>query len=88
VGTVRVVVVDVRAERTFDLARACDQEPVEALAADGADETLGDGVLLRRAERRPNDLESFGSEDLVEVTGELTVPIVDEESQRHPALLQ
>jgi hypothetical protein len=53
---VGVVVVDESAERTFELAPARDQQPVEALATDGTDEALGDGVRLRRAERRPDDL--------------------------------
>jgi hypothetical protein len=38
------------------LAPAREQEPVEALDPDGTDEALGDGVRLRRAERRPDDL--------------------------------
>jgi hypothetical protein len=51
-----VVVVDEGAERTFELAPAREQEPVEALDPDGTDQALGDGVRLRRAERRPGDL--------------------------------
>src|SRR6266542_6803550 len=53
---VGVVVVDESVERPFQLAPARDQEPVEALGTDGADEALGDGVRLRRAKRRPDDL--------------------------------
>jgi hypothetical protein len=53
---VGVVVVDESAERPFELAPARDQEPVETLGTDGADEALGDGVRLRRAKRRPDDL--------------------------------
>jgi hypothetical protein len=49
VRAVGVVVVDESAERTFELAPACEQEPVEALDTDGTEEALGDGVRLRRA---------------------------------------
>ena len=83
-----VVVVRESAEGAFELAAARDQQPIEALSTDGTDEALGDGVRLRRSERRPDDLESLGSEDLVEGASELAVSIVDQEAQRRSALLQ
>jgi hypothetical protein len=86
--SVSVVVVRESAESTFELAAARDQQPIAALSTDGTDEALGDGVRLRRAERRPDDLESLGSEDLVEGASELAVSIVDQEAQRRSALLQ
>src|SRR2546422_665139 len=48
-----VVVGRESAERAFELAAARDQQPIEALGTDGTDEALGDGVRLRRTERRP-----------------------------------
>ena len=40
-GTVRVVVLDVLGEHGFEVAPSEDEHPVEALAPDGADESLG-----------------------------------------------
>jgi hypothetical protein len=50
--SLRVVVLDVDTQHAFEVAAVEDQQPVEALAADGSDETLGDGVCLRRSHRR------------------------------------
>jgi hypothetical protein len=41
---VAVVVLDVAAQDVFELMPADDQQPVEALAADAADEALGVSV--------------------------------------------
>jgi hypothetical protein len=82
VWAMAVVVVDEDAKHVLKLPASDDEEPVEALGADGADEALGDGVRLRRPERRPHNLESAASEHAVEATGELAVSIVDEEAQR------
>ena len=42
-----VVMLDIRAEDSLEVSAVEDEEPVEALGAGGADETLGDGVGLR-----------------------------------------
>jgi hypothetical protein len=63
-----------------------DQEPVDALRADGADEALSDRIRLRRAERRPDDLYALALEHGVEVTRELAVAVADEESSRRRSL--
>jgi hypothetical protein len=47
-----LVVLDVDAHDSFEMAGTDDQEVVEALRSDGADETLGVGVRLRRSNRR------------------------------------
>ena len=44
--SLRVVVLDVDAQHALEVAAVEDQQPVEALAADGSDEALGDGVCL------------------------------------------
>jgi hypothetical protein len=44
-----VVVLDVDTQHAVEVAAVEDQQPVEAFAADGSDETLGDGVCLRRS---------------------------------------
>jgi hypothetical protein len=66
----------------LELSLARDQEPVEAVAADGADPTLGKRVRLRRPEWRADDLDTFASEDLVEDIAELAVAVVDQETKR------
>jgi hypothetical protein len=55
-------VVDIDAQDALELLAAGDQEPVEAVAADGADPALGDRVRLRRPKRRAHDLNAFALE--------------------------
>jgi hypothetical protein len=73
-----VVVIDVDAEHLLKLSPADDQDPVEAVAAHGADPALGKRVCLRRPERCADDLDALASEDLVEGAAELAVAIVDQ----------
>jgi hypothetical protein len=65
--------VGVDAEHMFEMSAVRDKEPVEALAADGADEALGDRVRFRCSHRRLDDADAFADEDGVEVAGELAV---------------
>jgi hypothetical protein len=67
---------DEDAEHPLEMAAVEDQQPVETLRSDGTDEALGDGVRLRRSQRRADDLDPFASEDDVEVTRELAVAMV------------
>ena|SRR5438552_18262862 len=78
-GPMAVVVVDVDAENLLKLSPADDQDPVEAVAADGADPALGERVRLRRPERGADDLDAVASEDLVERAAELAVSVVNQE---------
>jgi hypothetical protein len=64
------------------LPAAADQEPVEAVASDGADPAFGERVRLWRPEWRADDLDAFASEDLVEDIAELAVTVVDQEPGR------
>ena len=77
-----VVVVDVDAEHLLELSPADDQDPVEAVAADGADPALGERVRLRRPERCADDLDAVALEDLVEDTAELAVSVVNRQPSR------
>src|ERR1039458_1548516 len=47
-------------------------------SSDGADESLGDRVRLRRPDRRVDDPDSLGVEDRVEGTRELAVVVADQ----------
>ena len=68
-----VVVVDVDVQDALELPAAADQQPVETVAADGADPAFGERVCLRCAKRGADDLEAFAAEDLVEGEAEFTV---------------
>ena len=50
-----ILLVLVLAERCRGVPLVDDQDSVEELAADGADETFGDGIGPRCADRRPDD---------------------------------
>jgi hypothetical protein len=77
-----VVVIDVGVQDALELATAGDQDPVEALVPDGADEAPGKCVGLWSVERRSDDFDPLAAEDLVEGVGELRVAIVDQEAWR------
>jgi hypothetical protein len=85
VGPLSVVVLDVDAEDVFELAAADDQEPVEALAADGSDPALRVRVRVRCPDGRPYGLDSVALEEGVESARELRVAVVDQEP--HPAVV-
>jgi hypothetical protein len=73
-----VVVLDVGAERAFELTATDDRHPVKALAPHGADEALGEGVGLRGFHRCSDDRDPLASKDLIERVGELAVAVVDQ----------
>jgi hypothetical protein len=55
---VSVVVVDVDAQDMLELSAACDQEPVEAVAADRSDPAFSERVRIRRPKRGADDLDA------------------------------
>jgi hypothetical protein len=55
VRAVMAVVVEARPQDAFEVASVDNQEPIEAVAAKGADEMLRDRVRLRRPSRRADD---------------------------------
>jgi hypothetical protein len=67
----------IRLEHKFELAAADDQEPVEALASERAYPPFGIRVCVRRADRRPDDLDALALEDGIEGAAELTVAVMD-----------
>ena len=77
-----VVVIDVDVQDALKLPAAADQEPIEAVAADGADPAFGERVCLRCAKRGADDLDAFAAEDLVEDAAEFAVAVVDQEPGR------
>ena len=77
--TVRVVVLDVLGEHGIQMAASEDERPVEALAPDGADLALADGVRPGCPDRALDDPGALCGEDGVEGSRELGVAIADEE---------
>ena len=77
---VDVVVVDVDAQDALEVAAVDDQQPIQALGADGSDEALGDGVCLRRPHRRLDDPDAAATEHVVERAAVLAVAVADQEA--------
>jgi hypothetical protein len=71
---------------SLQLAPVEDQQTIEALAANGSDETLGERVRPRRPDGGLDDPHTVGAEHLVEAGGELGVSIPDEELGRTGSL--
>ena len=76
-----VVVLDIDPEDLVQVTTANDQEPVEALGADGTDPPLGVGVGVRRLDRRDDHLGALGAEHLVEPATELGVAVAEHKAQ-------
>jgi hypothetical protein len=78
VWPVGVVVVDVVDDEAFELMLVPDDGAVEELAAQGSDPAFSKGVRYRGPNRCLEDLEAFGSEDLVEGVYELAAAVAYE----------
>ena len=63
-----------------------DQDPIEALASDGADESLSDGVCLWGPDRRADHTHALSVEDRVEGSRELAVVVADQTLERSLAV--
>jgi hypothetical protein len=83
-----VVVLDIDPKDLFQVTSADNQEPVEALGADGTDPTLRVGVRVRCPDRRHQHLGALGAEHVVEPATELRVSISNEEPYRSARLVQ
>jgi hypothetical protein len=81
-------VLPVGAKHTVEVVTAEDQGPIQALGSDRADPVLGVGVRVGRPDRGEDHLRAFPAEHLVEGTGELRVPVVDQEAKARRALLK
>ena len=88
VWPVLVVVTPVNAEHVLEMAAAEDEDPVEAVGANRAHPTLGEGVRVRGLNWRADDLDALAGEDGVEVACEFAVAVTDQEAKRRRTLLQ
>src|SRR5205823_178216 len=69
---------NVRRQDVVEVAAAENQQSVEALTANAADPALRMRSRLRHPYRRFDDADAFGTENLVEVAGELAVAVTNE----------
>ena len=86
VGAMLVVMTDVDREDAFEVPSIDDQDPVETLAAYGADPPFDEGVRAGRAHGCADRPDGLGSEHLVEPSCELAVAVVDQKADRLRAL--
>jgi hypothetical protein len=70
-----VVVTGELAKNALDLASIEDKWAIEALAANGPDELLGEGVCTGRRDGSANDPHAVGAKHFIEAGGELGVSI-------------
>lgn len=75
---VTVVVGHVLSQYRLQVSATEHEGPVQALASDGPHESFRVGVRLGCPNGGPDDVHTFGGEDLVERAGELRVAISDE----------
>jgi hypothetical protein len=78
-GPTAVVVLGIRPERPIEMPSTLDERPVEALRPDGFDHPLRISVGVWGSYRSQDYLCPFRTEDLIEWTDELGVPVSDEE---------
>ena len=79
VGPVAVVVIHEHVEDARKLLLVQDQQPVQALRANGAHEPLRHPIRLRGAERCANDLDPIASKHFVKTGREFLVSVANEE---------
>ena len=77
--TVLVVAREVLDQDLLEMAPTEDEEPIEALSADGPDEALRERVRSRTSNLRLDGPETLCAENFVEAGGELRVSVSDEE---------
>ena len=85
---VAVVVLGVLGQHGCGMPLVDDQDAVEELAPDAADEAFGDPVGPRCPDRRLDDPDVDGGEHRVERGGELGVAIADQESEAAPGVVE
>jgi hypothetical protein len=83
---VAVGVHDELVDHGFEVTSADDEHAIKALPSDSAEEAFSEGVGTRSSDRRADDPNALGAEDLVEAGRELGVPVADQEPDRMCAL--
>jgi hypothetical protein len=65
----------------LEVAAVDDQNPVETLAAEGADPTLGIGVRIWGSDRRADDPHPLAAEDVIESETEFAIAVVKQKPE-------
>ncbi len=73
------VVHEIGLEHAFEVPAPVDQDVVEALAAHGPHEALGNGIRPRRPDRGSDDPDALDPEHRIERSRELRVPVAHQE---------
>jgi hypothetical protein len=81
VRTVGVVVLDVDPQHLLEVATTHDEQPVQALGADGTNSPLRVGVGVRGLHRRDQHLGALRPEHVVEAAGERRVAVAQHKAQ-------
>src|SRR6202035_1862698 len=81
-GSLAVVVLDVSLQHRSKMPLAQEEYPIEALGADRPDEPFGIGVGPRCPPRCAQDLDTLGSEYLIEDWAEPLVPVMNQVADR------
>jgi hypothetical protein len=81
VGPLLVVVLEVLGKDAAEVVFVADEDPVEAVAADRADDAFGVGVGDGHPDGREDHADRFAGEDGVERAGELRVAVADQERE-------
>ena len=76
---VHVVVGHVLGQDALQMASTEDENSVETLTTDRADETFGEGISPWRPDRRADDPDALSPEYLIEARSELGVSVTDQE---------
>jgi len=75
-------------EHREKVALVDDQQPVQALAANGTDPAFGEGVGSWRLRWGPEHADASTGEYVIEGQGELRVPVADQELHPVPDIIQ
>src|SRR6266571_7833912 len=86
-GPGAIVVIEELGQDLTEVALVQDQQPIQALAADGLDQALQMSVRTRGSVGRPEHTDAFGLEDGVETSGVLGVAIAHQEVDGWIAIL-
>jgi hypothetical protein len=81
-----IVMPDVVAKDCFEMMTAENERPVEALFPYSPYPPFRDRVRAGRSDGRPDHLDAFGDEHLVEAGGELSIAVSDQEPERPTVL--
>src|SRR5215467_7448920 len=86
VSPMSVVMIDEFGEDALEVTRIQDQQPIEALGTNGADESFCDPICRRRLNRRPDDSNTNALKHLIKASREFAIVIAHESTNRFGTL--